>query len=251
MMFQSKVALVTGAGGGIGLAAAQAFAREGATVVLADMNAQHVQAQADEIIRMGGKALALACDVTDEKNVRSMIESSVERFGKLDFAFNNAGIHVAVANTAQVKTEDFDKLMNVNLRGVFLCMKYELQQMQGQSRGSIVNCSSQSGLMGIPGLSAYTASKHAVIGLTKAAALEYAKQGIRINVVCPGTTETPMVKGLMASEPGRLDKVIADIPIGRMARPEEIASAVLWLCSPLASFTIGQSIVVDGGYSII
>ena len=177
-----------------------------------------------------------------------MVQKAVSTFGRLDAAFNNAGIHVARADTADVERRDFDRIIAVNLRGVFNCMKHELRQMRTQSSGAIVNCSSQSGFVGIAGLGAYTASKHGVIGLTKAAALEYAPQSIRINAVCPGTTETPLVKGLMQREPGRLDEVIAGIPLGRMGRPEEIASAVLWLCSPDASFMIGQTLMPDGGY---
>jgi NAD(P)-dependent dehydrogenase (short-subunit alcohol dehydrogenase family) len=163
-------------------------------------------------------------------------------------AFNNAGVHVAVAETADVEASDFDRIIAINLRGTFNCMKHELRQMREQGSGAIVNCSSQSGFVGLPGLGAYTASKHGVIGLTKAAALEYASRGIRINAICPGTTETPLVKGLMEREPGRLDEVIRDIPLGRMGRPEEIASAVLWLCSPGAGFMIGQTVTPDGGY---
>jgi NAD(P)-dependent dehydrogenase (short-subunit alcohol dehydrogenase family) len=155
---------------------------------------------------------------------------------------------VVRADTADVEASDFDKIIAVNLRGVFTCMKHELRQMRAQGSGVIVNCSSQSGFVGIAGLSAYTASKHGVIGLTKAAALEYAPQGIRINAICPGTTETPMVKGLIKSQPGRMDAVIKDIPLGRMGTEEEIASAVLWLCSPGAGFMVGQTLMPDGGY---
>ena len=178
----------------------------------------------------------------------ALVRKAVSAFGRLDAAFNNAGIHVAVAETADVDGADFDRVIAVNLRGVFNCMKHELRQMREQGSGAIVNCSSQSGFAGLPGLGPYTASKHGVIGLTKAAALEYAPKGIRINAVCPGTTETPLVKGLIEREPGRLDDVIRDIPLGRMERPEEIASAVLWLCSPGAGFMVGQTVMPDGGY---
>jgi len=154
-----------------------------------------------------------------------------------------------VAETADVEGSDFDRIIAINLRGIFTCMKHELRQMREQGSGVIVNCSSQSGFVGLPGLGAYTASKHGVIGLTKAAALEYAPRGIRINCICPGTTETPLVRGLVEQEPGRLDAVIKDIPLGRMGREEEIASAVLWLCSPGAGFMVGQTLMPDGGYT--
>jgi NAD(P)-dependent dehydrogenase (short-subunit alcohol dehydrogenase family) len=248
LAFDAKAALVTGAAAGIGLAAARAFAEAGAAVALADIDEEAARAAAQVLVAEGHKAIGLRCDVTDETSVAAMVEKSVSAFGRLDAAFNNAGIHVVRANTADVEAKDFDRIIAVNLRGVFNCMKHQLRQMRMQGGGAIVNCSSQSGFVGIAGLGAYTASKHGVIGLTKAAALEYAPLGIRINAICPGTTETPLVKGLMQREPGRLDKVIADIPLGRMGRPEEIASAVLWLCSAGASFMIGQTVTPDGGY---
>jgi NAD(P)-dependent dehydrogenase (short-subunit alcohol dehydrogenase family) len=246
--FADKVALVTGAGGGIGLASAQAFAQAGASVVIADVNADAAQAAAKSLTEGGYKAIGVKCDVADESEVEVMVDSAVHAFGRLDFAFNNAGIHVVQAETADVDADDFDRVIAVNLRGVFNCMKHELRAMLKFGAGAIVNCSSQSGFVGIAGLGAYTASKHGVIGLTKAAALEYASKGIRINAICPGTTETPLIAGLKEKEPGRLDAVIADIPLGRMGRPEEIASAVLWLCSPGAGFMIGQTVMPDGGY---
>ena len=247
--FENKVALVTGAGAGIGLVTARAFAAAGAAVVLADLNEHAVHAEAEALTVAGHQALAVRCDVADEAGVAAMVERTVDTFGRLDAAFNNAGIHVAVAATADVDSTDFDRVVAINLRGVFACMKYELRQMRAQASGAIVNCSSQSGFVGIPGLGAYTASKHGVIGLTKAAALEYAPRGIRINAVCPGTTETPLVQDLIEREPGRLDAVIAAIPLGRMGKPEEIASAVLWLCSPGAGFMVGQTLMPDGGYT--
>jgi NAD(P)-dependent dehydrogenase (short-subunit alcohol dehydrogenase family) len=246
--FESKVALVTGAAAGIGFAAVEAFAGAGASVVLADIDGTAAKAAAAKMTAAGHEALGLRCDVADEVEVAAMVREAVAVFGRLDAAFNNAGVHVARADTADVEGRDFDHVIAVNLRGVFNCMKHELRQMRDQGSGVIVNCSSQSGFVGLPGLGAYTASKHGVIGLTKAAALEYAPRGIRINAICPGTTETPLVKGLMEREPGRLDAVIHDIPLGRMGRPEEIASAVLWLCSDGASFMVGQTIMPDGGY---
>ena len=246
--FENKVALITGAAAGIGFASAEAFANAGASVVLADIDGAAAKEAAGKLTAAEHKALGLRCDVADEDEVAAMIRAAVAAFGRIDAAFNNAGVHVVRADTADVEGRDFDRIIAINLRGVFNCMKHELRQMLQQGSGAIVNCSSQSGFVGIAGLGAYTASKHGVIGLTKAAALEYAAKGIRINAVCPGTTETPLVQGLMKTEPGRLDAVIRDIPLGRMGRPEEIASAVLWLCSDGAGFMIGQTVMPDGGY---
>ncbi len=246
--FEGKVAFITGAAAGIGLATASAFAHSGASVILADVDVEAVSASAKMLSDDGLNAVSAWCDVADEASVASAVDKALSAYGRLDAAFNNAGIHVVKADTADVEMSDFDRIIAINLRGVFTCMKYELQHMRKQGSGAIVNCSSQSGFVGIAGLSAYTASKHGVIGLTKAAALEYAAGGIRINAVCPGTTETPLVKRLSEEEPGRLDAVIADIPLGRVGRPEEIAAAVLWLCSDSSSFMIGQTITPDGGY---
>lgn len=248
-LFENRVAFVTGAAGGIGFATAKAFAEAGATVAIADLNEAAAKAAADRLTKAGHRALGLGCDVADEGSVAAAIDTAVAAFGHLDAAYNNAGVHAPSVETADALAEDFDRVIAVNLRGIWLCMKHELRQMRKQGSGAIVNCSSQSGLAGIAGLGAYTASKHGVIGLTKAAALEYARKGIRINAVCPGTVHTPMVDKAMADHPVSMQAVIDDIPLGRMGTPEEIASAVLWLCSPGAGFMVGQIVALDGGYT--
>jgi NAD(P)-dependent dehydrogenase (short-subunit alcohol dehydrogenase family) len=247
--FNNKIALVTGAGSGIGFATARAFAEAGAAVALADIHEDSVRSAASELASLGHKAIGIRCDVADERSVAAMIEKVVASFGRLDMAFNNAGLHVPVANTADAEAKDFDLAIAVNLRGVWNCMKHELRQMRSQGSGVVVNCSSNSGLAGLANLGAYTASKHGVIGLTKSAALEYASKGIRINAVCPGPVETPMVSRALANAPDHMKAVIHEIPLGRLGRSEEIASAVLWLCSPGASFVIGHALAVDGGYT--
>jgi NAD(P)-dependent dehydrogenase (short-subunit alcohol dehydrogenase family) len=233
VFFNDKVALVTGAGLGIGLATAKAFAKAGAA----------------ELVSAGHKAIAVPCNVAHEAEVAAMVEQTVSAFGRLDAAYNNAGVQSPAVETADASGEEFDRVEAINLRGVWNCMKYELRQMREQGSGAIVNCSSIGGLIGLPGRAIYHASKHGVIGLTKSAALEYASKGIRINAVCPGTIETPMVAEMLAKEPDAMRDILRDQPIGRLGRPEEIATAVLWLCSPGASFVIGHALVVDGGYT--
>ena len=247
--FDKKVALVTGAGSGIGLVTAKAFAVAGAAVVLADMDEEAVRAAAEELKASGRKALAVLCDVANEQQVAAMVEQTISTFGRLDAAYNNAGVQSPAVETADASGEEFDRVNAINLRGVWNCMKYELRQMRRQGNGAIVNCSSIGGLVGLPGRAIYHASKYGVIGLTKSAALEYASQGIRINAVCPGTIETPMVEEMLGKEPDAMKDILRDQPIGRLGRPEEIAAAVLWLCSPGASFVIGHALVVDGGYT--
>jgi NAD(P)-dependent dehydrogenase (short-subunit alcohol dehydrogenase family) len=249
LAFDSKVALVTGAGSGIGLATAKAFAEAGASVVLADHHEKSARAAAEDLAAAGRKALAVRCNVADEAQVAAMIEQTVSTFGRLDVAFNNAGVQSPAVETTDASGEEFDRVIAINLRGVWNCMKYELLQMREQGSGAIVNCSSIGGLIGLPGRSIYHASKHGVIGLTRSSALEYASRGIRINAVCPGTIETPMVVDMLAKEPDAMKEIMRDQPIGRLGRPEEIASAVLWLCSPGASFVIGHALAVDGGYT--
>lgn len=249
--FEGKVALVTGGASGIGLGTAMAFAEAGASVAIVDVDAEAAEQVAADL-RIGDKAIGIVCDVSQEAAIEVMIAKVAGTFGRLDFAFNNAGIHVPVSDTADASTQDFDRLMGVNLRGTWLCMKHELRRMRAQGGpAAIVNCSSQNGLTGNPGLGAYVASKHAVIGMTRAAALEYARKDIRINVICPGAVDTPMVAKAMAEHPDDMQGVIDNIPLGRLGRVEEIASAVLWLCSPGAGMMVGQIVTPDGGYTAI
>ncbi len=247
--FDGKVALVTGAGAGMGLATAKAFAEAGASVVLADVNEDAARAAADQLAAAGRRAIAVRCDVADDAEVAAMIDRTVSTFGRLDAAFNNAGVQSPAIEMADAGREEFERVIAINLRGVWSCMKYELRQMREQGSGAIVNCSSIGGLIGLPGRATYHASKHGVIGLTRSAALEYASRGIRINAVCPGTIDTPMVADMLAKEPEAMKEILRDQPIGRLGRPEEIASAVLWLCSPGASFVIGHALAVDGGFT--
>src|SRR4051794_21622902 len=247
--FAGQVALVTGASSGMGLATAQAFAQAGAAVVLADINDDALRVTTEELTDSGHQALGVTCDVSDEAQVAAMVSATVHTFGRLDMAFNNAGIQVPPSDAADEPAETFDRVNAINLRGVWACMKHELAQMRTQGSGAIVNCSSLGGLVGLPGRAAYHASKHGVIGLTSSAALQYAPRGIRINAICPGTIETPMVTDMITK--GELDRAeaIANQPINRLGQPEEIAAAVLWLCSPGASFVIGVALPVDGGYT--
>lgn len=250
LSFENKVALVTGAGSGIGFATAKAFAEAGASVALAGRHEEAVRAAAENLASSGHKALAIRCDVADEAQVAAMIEQTVSTLGRLDVAFNNAGVQSPIAETADASGEEFDRVLAINLRGIWSCMKYELLWMRKQGSGAIVNTSSLGGLVGIAGRGAYHASKHGVLGLTKSAALEYASRGIRINAICPGIIETPMVTGMLASEEDAMKELMKEVPIGRLGQPEEIAAAVLWLCSPRASFVIGHALVVDGGYTV-
>jgi NAD(P)-dependent dehydrogenase (short-subunit alcohol dehydrogenase family) len=247
--FEGKVALVTGAGGGIGLATARAFAEAGASVVLVDWNAALLQEAGESFKSAGHKVAAVTCDVADRDQVRTAIEEAVAAFGRLDAAFNNAGINCAGAPMLESDDEEFDRIIDVNLRGVWNCMKAELRQMTAQGDGAIVNCSSIGGMRGSKGRAAYSASKFGVVGLTRAAALDYADKGIRINAVCPGIIgNTPMARTVTKNyDPDIIKAFAAAEPIGRMGEPAEIAAGVLWLCSPAASFMVGHALAIDGG----
>jgi NAD(P)-dependent dehydrogenase (short-subunit alcohol dehydrogenase family) len=247
--FTGQVALVTGAGSGMGLATVRAFAQSGASVVLADINPTTLHAATDELTAAGHNVLGVVCDVSDEASVAAAVGAAVDTYGRLDMAFNNAGIQIPPCDAADEPAEVFDRVNAINLRGVWAGMKHELAQMRKQGSGAIVNCSSLGGLVGIPGRAAYHASKHGVLGLTSSAALEYAPRGIRINAVCPGTIATPMVTDMIDKGELELSEAIANQPINRLGEPEEIAAAVLWLCSPGASFVVGVALPVDGGYT--
>lgn len=246
--FHGQVAFVTGASSGMGLATARAFAASGAAVALADIDEAALTAAAKQLENEGHQLLALVCDVTDEDQVAAAVDRTVETFGRLDMAYNNAGIQIPPTDAADESAEQFDRVNAINLRGIWASMKHELRHMRAQGSGAIVNCSSLGGLVGIPGRASYHATKHGVIGLTGSAALEYAPRGIRINAICPGTIDTPMVSDMIAK--GELDRAEAEAsqPINRLGTADEIAQAVLWLCSPGAGFVIGVALPVDGGY---
>lgn len=247
--FKDQVALVTGASAGIGFAAAKAFAEAGASVVLSDINEVELRTATARLTSVGHSAIGLVCDVSDEAQVAAMVDGAVAAFGRLDMAFNNAGIAGPAGPLAEETIESFNQVTDVNLRGVWACMKHELRHMAAHGNGAVVNCSSLGGLVGQAGRTAYHGTKHGVIGLTKSAALEYASRGIRVNAVCPGVIDTPMFQLLVDKTPAAMDAVVRDQPIGRLGRAEEIAAAVLWLCSPDASFVIGAAVPVDGGFT--
>jgi NAD(P)-dependent dehydrogenase (short-subunit alcohol dehydrogenase family) len=244
--FAGKVVFVTGAGSGIGRATALAFAREGASVVGASASAQENQETARMIEEAGGRVLAVTCDVRQTEDVKRALDRTIETFGHLDIAFNNAGVEQGPAATAELTEEEWDRIVDTDLRGVFLCMKHEIPLLLKQGGGAIVNTSSGAGIKGFKG-AAYVAAKHGVVGLTKAAALEYAQANIRVNAVAPGIIDTAMMQRFSGGTPEGRQAVIAQEPVGRMGKPEEIAAAVLWLCSDAASFVTGSVLVADGG----
>ncbi len=245
-ILKGKVAIVTGGSFGIGKATAIAFARKGAKVVVADWIVD-LEAVA-EIEAMGGEALFVKCDVSKSEDVKAMVAKTISRFGRIDFAFNNAGIEGISGTTTESTEENFDRTIGINLKGVWLCMKYEIPEMLKHGKGAIVNCASVAGLVGFPTLPAYVASKHGVIGLTKTAALEFVKSGIRINAVCPGVIKTNMIDRLTGKKKEAEEQFATMEPIGRFGEPEEVAKAVIWLCTDEASFVTGHSLTVDGGW---
>lgn len=247
MTFSGQVALVTGGGAGIGRATALAFAGEGLKVVVVDRDVAGGEATVALIREAGGQALFLACDVTREREVQALHEQVIEAYGRLDYAFNNAGIEIEKGRLAEGSEAEFDAIMGVNVKGVWLCMKYQLPLMLAAGGGAIVNTASVAGLGAAPKMSIYSASKHAVIGLTKSAAIEYAKKGIRVNAVCPAVIDTDMFRRAYEADPRKAEFAAAMHPVGRIGKVEEIASAVLYLCSDGAAFTTGHSLAVDGG----
>src|SRR3954470_5999564 len=251
-LFADKVAFVTGGASGIGRAAALAFARQGASVVVADVSDEGNQETARLIELEGGRALATRCDVRRGEEVKAALDKTMEVFGRLDAAFNNAGIEPRKpAPTADYDEEEWNRIIDIDLRGVFLCMKHEIPLMLAHGGRAIANTSSGAGIIGIKGSPAYTAAKHGVIGLTRAAALDYAAQNIRINAVCPGYIDTPMMGRFTGGTPEGRAQVISEEPIGRMGKPEEIANTVLWLCSEGAGFVVGHALVADGAQTIV
>jgi NAD(P)-dependent dehydrogenase (short-subunit alcohol dehydrogenase family) len=246
-IMENKVVIITGAASGIGRATAQIYAREGARVIIADVNEKGGEETLSMINKSGQQGMFVKADMTVETDVKVLIERAMTAHGRLDAAFNNAGIEGKQMLTADMPVSEFDKIIAVNLKGVFLCMKYQIPAMLKGGGGAIVNTASVAGLVGFPSLGAYCGSKHGVIGLTKVAALEYAKAGIRVNCVCPGVIDTPMVGRLGSTNPEMLTGLTALEPVGRLGKPSEIGEAAVWLCSDHASFVTGHSMVVDGG----
>ena len=247
MTFTGQVALVTGAGAGIGQATALAFAGEGLKVVVADRDVAGGEDTVAQIKAAGGSAIFLGCDVTVEAQVKQLMEQTISTYGRLDYAFNNAGIEIEQGRLADGTLDEFDAIMGVNVKGVWLCMKYQLPLMLAQGGGAIVNTASVAGLGAAPKMSIYSASKHAVIGLTKSAAIEYAKKRIRVNAVCPAVIDTAMFRRAYEADPRKAEFAAAMHPVGRIGKVEEVASAVLYLCSDGAAFTTGHALAVDGG----
>jgi NAD(P)-dependent dehydrogenase (short-subunit alcohol dehydrogenase family) len=246
--FIGKSALVTGAAAGIGRATAVAFARAGAAVLVADLNEKGGLETCEQIRAEGGRGEFFRCDLSRAPEVAAMVDRAVQTFGRLDFACNNAGIEGPTAPTADYPEAEWDRVLAVNLKSVWLCMRQEIPRMLEQGGGAIVNIASIAGVIGFPGASAYVASKHGVIGLTRAAALEYARQGVRVNAICPGIIRTEMIDRSAQGNPDAIKQLEQGTPLGRMGRPEEIASAAVWLCSEGGGYTVGHPLVVDGGW---
>ncbi|UOB25742.1 SDR family oxidoreductase [Pseudomonas orientalis] len=251
MTFSGQVALVTGAAAGIGRASALAFANEGLKVVVADLDVAGGEGTVALIQQAGGQALFVRCNVTLESDVQHLMAQTVAAYGRLDYAFNNAGIEIEKGKLADGTLDEFDAIMGVNVKGVWLCMKHQLPLLLAQGGGAIVNTASVAGLGAAPKMSIYAASKHAVIGLTKSAAIEYAKRKIRVNAVCPAVIDTDMFRRAYEADPRKAEFAAAMHPVGRIGKVEEIASAVLYLCSDGAAFTTGQALAVDGGATAI
>jgi NAD(P)-dependent dehydrogenase (short-subunit alcohol dehydrogenase family) len=249
--FEGKIAFITGGGTGIGLATAQAFAREGASVAIVGHEPAHIEAGVRLVEQDGGRAIAIACDVSNGEQVEAAVQRTVDELGRLDFAFNNAGVEQPVKPLDRISYDEFERLMEVDLRGVFLCMKHQVQPMLKNGGGVIVNTGSGAAVKGIAGQAGYCAAKFGVIGLTKAAALDYAAQKIRVNAICPGYVDTPMMQRFTGGTPQGWQRVLGNVPAGRPASPEEIAGTVLWLCSDAAAYIIGQALVVDGGQTVL
>lgn len=247
--FKDKVVIITGASFGIGRATALAFAREEAKLVISDVQDKEGESLAKEIRKQGNECIYVHCDISKPADVQNMVSEAIKHFGRLDIAYNNAGIEGEMGFTADVSEDNFDRVIGINLKGVWACMKYQIPEMLKNKKGVIVNCSSIAGVVGSQGLPVYVASKHGVNGLTKNAALEYASQGIRVNSVCPAGVQTPMLDRIVETSSGLKDQMNAMHPIGRVAQPEEIAEAVLYLCSDRASFITGHELLVDGGFT--
>lgn len=246
--FKGKVAFVTGASSGIGRATALAFAQAGASICVADIQVEDGTSTAREIEKRGGRAFYVRCDVSKENDITDAIQKTIATYGRLDFGINNAGIEGQQCTTLECPVENWDRVIAINLTGTWLCMKHQLPHMLKQGSGSIVNVSSIAGVIGFQNIPAYVASKHGVVGLTKTAALEYAKTGIRVNAVCPGVIQTPMIERFTHGEAQAQKMLVEGEPVGRVGQPEEIASSILWLCSDGASFVTGHPLVVDGGW---
>lgn len=249
--FKDKVAIITGAGAGIGKATAIAFAKNGAKVVIADINQKDGHDVVREITEAGGTAMFLPCDVTNNQQVMSLVDTTISVYGKLDFAFNNAGIEIEQSKLADGNEDTFDKLMDVNVKGVWRCMKYQIPAMLTNGSGSIVNTASVAGLGAAPKMAIYSASKHAVVGLTKSAAVEYGKKGIRVNAICPAVIDTEMFRRAAIADPRKAEFVAGMHPVGRIGQVEEVAEAVMYLCSANSGFTTGITLPIDGGHTSV